>query len=383
MAAALWLLPSATTVQVPANPYFGLAASTTIGLFVAGAVPYAVYVPSSTSLATFGWTGLPYRVLVYWGTGSSGFSDGGTQTTPATNVGFQCTDNAQNIGAKLGYGTANDGSLASALQTWPTIVVMIQYPFTSIWGGNQFMSACMIHDAVVADVFKNFNCDPNFIYGTGASLGGTFLEYYIMAQSYWPTRYPVRYAAIATLMAAVSGSGTRQNWPEAIPGENSTNQTFPRLGARVVRNIKVPWIKVNSTADTTNTPATYNFLPNAVRQVWPNTGNPIPAGGTSAGTQSYHGKYFSFYEYTGGSAPNHAPTPDFFYGNNNTVSNGPGGRTLIPTDPWPTWMFQQKLTRAPLRTALNRAYSYAGGSGTPAINPPPELLGLSSLSGLH
>lgn len=379
MALAFFDSPSASaggvarTVQVPASDYggannpTGMSASTGVGLYNAtsGAVPYMVYNPSTAALTAFGWQNLPLRVLVYIGTLSSVATDGGTGTTPATNIGLHMTEQGTaSLGGKLGYGTANDGSLQSAVQNWPTLVVCIQGPNNWFPAGSGAATRgwWMMHDAVIRDVIKKYNVDTNFFYLTGCSGGGgTFMEY-LLASTYWPSRFPVRYAAVTTLGGSFSGSGTRQDWPEGIPGETSTTQTFPRLTRRMVLEMGTPWWEVHSRGDAVCDPTTYNNWINFAQQYWPTVGTTWTS--PFAATLKQHGRNFRFLEYTGGVGvgPSHPATFDTFYGDETLAG------AMNPNGPWARWMFDKSIkSRRPAQPANQRLALFAGGSNGPVI----------------
>lgn len=316
MAAADFFLRS---TQVPANGWLGLNDSVSVpALYAGGAVQYWVYEPSTAALASIGiGPGQPMPVMINWSTLSSSLIALGGQE------GLQMTDGGKLIASKLGFGSARDGSLkltpGGGNQTWPFLSIFPQMPnsWTPAISGASTRGGWMIHDAIMRDVLATYNIDRTRIYGTGVSGNAARLGEYCMAKFKNPTKFLVRYAAIVACSGVFSGSGWRQDFPDSIQSENSTNQTIPKLMRYVTREMDLYWLQSFSVNDDQAGPGVYNSTWDPSKQWAPPGVDPIPVGGGAyPGTLRKHGQYLLFHELTGGTAPLHVDSWDTVFGNN-------------------------------------------------------------------
>lgn len=324
------------STQVPASPEFMLDSSLATGIYAAGAMKYVVFVPGASAIASMGWTGLPYRVLVcFQGRGT------GTYTT-LTDAGKQCSHQTNVVAQKLGYGGNADGSLATPDANWPLLCVFPQ--FTTVWTGDASLGSTPLKDraiviitqAVMRDVFANYNCDMSRIYLTGISAGSFAGFHYLYGRLVEPTTYTIDFAAYIPCATWI-GPEILTTVPNMDPTEDYVNVTTPKV-ARALMKAGIPIWQFNSVNDDGGIgPASYNPVISSFISARPPS--VVAVGATS--TERISPPYYHSTEYTGGSAPNHNGTWNKAYGNG--VLGGP----MVVTDPLWKWMNDQQFIKHP------------------------------------
>jgi hypothetical protein len=211
-------------VSIAASSYYGTDA---------GTFTYQVFLPSQAAIAAYGWSGLPYRVLVAMhGSGEQG-SDGVAQMLGGGSM-----------GQKLGWSTTPD-------QTWPTIVVFPQTP--SGWtgtggpdaGARARRMALQLITATLNATLAEFNCDARRCFLTGLSYGAQVAFDYCY-------QYPNVFAAL--IPAAGDMDRTVVEDTPGLSGPFTEAQAAAEIGP-FVRNI--PTRTFNSAGDLTITAAKY------------------------------------------------------------------------------------------------------------------------------
>lgn len=326
------------SVQTPANTYFGIDASTSQAVYTAGAVKYVIYMPSTTAISAMGWTGLPFRVLMYH------HGNGSELVTNGVEEGLQAHE-TNSLGLKLGYGSQNNGSLQTPDQNWPTIIVFPQ--MTTVWSGSNGSAGARVKDAglqqievILDDLVANFSIDLSRIYFTSVSAGNEYAYMYLYSRMRWPQRFKYDIAGWVGCATQINGAGFRQNLPEQPSNESTTTQLYPHVTS-VFQKTKVPQWWFVSTADLTFPPANYNPPLNWLLQFEPpSPGTQLTTTGTAAVSLTRKGgQWFRVTEYSGAGAPVHTNVWDQAYGNGTN-----GGAVSVANEPF-NWLMQQQFRR--------------------------------------